>query len=77
MMKIIPFLTFFLFIFKVSAENPLDVTHSEDSILKMELSGQEGAKKEFQQLVQSTMDVMGPTLEVSELTKTEDSQGTK
>lgn len=68
MMKIIPLLTFIFFIFKASAENSVTLNQSDESVLKMELSGQEGAKKEFQQLVQSTMDVMGPAVEVTELT---------
>ena len=52
MMKIIPILTFFLFIHKASAENPAILAPADDSVLKLELSEQEGAKKEFQHLVQ-------------------------
>ena len=69
MMKIIPILTFFLFIHKASAENPAILEPADDSVLKLELSEQEGAKKEFQHLVQSTMELMGPNEEMAVVSK--------
>ena len=48
-------------------------SNSEEKILNFELASSEAADKEFSNLVQSTMDLMGPKLEVTQLTDQENS----
>jgi hypothetical protein len=66
MQKILWVLFLTILPFKIQAGASEEVELSEEETLSKEVASEEASKKEFGQLVKSTMELMGPSLELTQ-----------